>query len=45
MRWIFLTLVFGNLLLLTYFWQQQGTPAVAPSAAVDLPIGGKNPAY
>ncbi|MEN9465217.1 MAG: hypothetical protein RL217_1398 [Pseudomonadota bacterium] len=41
MRWIFLTLVFGNLLLLTYFWQQQGTPTAAPIAAVDLPIGGK----
>lgn len=41
MRWIFLTLVFGNLLLLVYFWQKQSAPVPAPVAAVDLPVGGK----
>lgn len=42
MRWIFLTLVFGNLLLLGYFWQQQNTaPITATAAPVDVPGGGK----
>lgn len=42
MRWIFLTLVFGNLLLLGYFWQQQNsTPIAAAVAPLDVPSGGK----
>lgn len=41
MRWIFITLVFGNLLLLAYFWQQQNTLEPAVAAAVELPRGGK----
>lgn len=41
MRWIFLTLVFGNLLLLVYFWQQQNREAVTPVAALELSGGAR----
>lgn len=41
MRWIFITLVFGNLLLLAYFWQQQNTMTPAVETAIELPKGGK----
>lgn len=41
MRWIFLALVFVNLLLLAYFWQQQGQVVTQPAVAIDLPVGGK----
>lgn len=41
MRWIFLTLVFGNLLLLTFFWQQQNTVEPTEVTAVELPSEGK----
>lgn len=37
MRWIFLTLVFGNLLLLALFWQQQNKTELAPVAALEIP--------
>lgn len=37
MRWIFLTLVFGNLLLLAVFWQQQNKTEIAPVVALDIP--------
>ena len=40
MRWIFITLVFGNLLLLAYFWQQQNSLEPAVVTAVELPRGG-----
>lgn len=36
MRWIFFSLVFGNLLLLVVFWQKQQT-AAADVAALELP--------
>ncbi len=42
MRWIFITLVFGNLLLLAYFWQQQNRLEPAAVAALDLPRAGKS---
>ncbi|MBE0482136.1 MAG: SPOR domain-containing protein [Bacterioplanes sp.] len=35
MRWIFFSLVFGNLLLLAMFWQQPAAPA--PAAAIQIP--------
>lgn len=41
MRWIFITLVFGNLLLLAYFWQQQNTLEPVAVAALELPRSGK----
>lgn len=41
MRWIFITLVFGNLLLLAYFWQQQNSIEPAVVAAVELPRADK----
>ncbi|UXD88874.1 SPOR domain-containing protein [Thalassolituus hydrocarboniclasticus] len=37
MRWIFFTLVFGNLLLLATFWQKQGEAAPAPLRALEIP--------
>ena len=41
MRWIFITLVFGNLLLLAYFWQEQNRLAPIVASSVELPRGGK----
>lgn len=41
MRWIFLTLVFGNLLLLALFWQQQNRTELIPVAALELPAQGR----
>ncbi len=35
MRWIFFSLVFGNLLLLVMFWQQPAAPA--PTASIQIP--------
>lgn len=35
MRWIFFSLVFGNLLLLVMFWQQPDAPA--PATAIQIP--------
>ena len=37
MRWIFFTLVFGNLLLLATFWQKQGEVNAAPPGAMEIP--------
>lgn len=41
MRWIFITLIFINLLLLGFFMQRQMN-TVAPSAPVEVPIKGKS---
>ncbi|MCD8520951.1 MAG: SPOR domain-containing protein [Saccharospirillaceae bacterium] len=37
MRWIFFTLVFGNLLLLVTFWQKQGEVNAVPLSALEIP--------
>jgi len=37
MRWIFFTLVFGNLLLLAMFWQKQSDVNAAPLSALEIP--------
>lgn len=37
MRWIFITLVFGNLLLLAFYWQKQDRMGVATVTALDIP--------
>lgn len=41
MRWIFFSLVFGNLLLLVVLWQQQNTPVQA-APVVSLAGGGRS---
>lgn len=41
MRWIFLTLVFGNLLLLALFWQQQNKTELTPVTALDIPANSR----
>lgn len=42
MRWIFIFLVFLNLLLLAYFWQQQeNTEALTANTVIEVPSKGK----
>lgn len=41
MRWIFIFLVFINLLILVYFWQQQNDTELASAAVVEVPSKAK----